>query len=234
MLKKLILMLSIFITLHGCASGNDPNRSAPAADASVAVCAKGDPGLGQPNGCYLIGGKLTVKVSAPQIITAAITAPNIELFGVKAVFTGLSGMTDNFVLILPVSSLNLPPELHGTWTMSSKPNSKAYTIALTGLTELGGQTLNVKLSKQIFSGTVLRNGTLKGTINYAASIPKLASMSMTSNAYTGIPANPASAAAAAKQVVAVKVYSLEQFIGLLPQPLPQLLQGVANNNTLQP
>ncbi|MCX7098047.1 MAG: hypothetical protein NTV43_09125 [Methylococcales bacterium] len=228
MLKKITLMMVIIIGLYGCAAKPDASQSAQAAEALATVCAKGDLSLGQPNGCYLMGGSLSLKFSAPKILSASIATPHMELFGGRAVFVGPSGMADNFVLILPSSSaLNLPAELRGTWTMSTKPKSKAFTVELAGLADLLDTGLNVKITKRIFSGTVLSNGNIKGTINFAANVPKIASLSISSTAYTGVPTNAESAAAAANKVVADQVYNLDQFIGLLPLPIQQLLQGEA-------
>lgn len=184
MLKNIIIIMSL-IGMLGCGSTSD-TANALAQIAESTPCVAGDVNLGQPDGCYLLSGGLSVKVNAPKVLNLTATAPHIEIVEVKAVFLQPAGVADNFALILPpLSSGGSDTELHGTWAMGTKPNS--FTVRMTGLTDLIGSSTNIQMTKHVFTGKVRANGTIKGAFSLAAKISGLATISISSSNYTGEP-----------------------------------------------
>lgn len=184
MLKNIIIIMSL-IGMLGCGSTSD-TANALAQIAESTPCVAGDVNLGQPDGCYLLSGGLSVKVNAPKVLNLTATAPHMEIMEVKAVFLQPAGVADNFALILPpLSSGGSDTELHGTWAMGTKPNS--FTVRMTGLTDLIGSSTNIQMTKHVFTGKVRANGTIKGAFSLAAKISGLATISISSSNYTGEP-----------------------------------------------
>jgi hypothetical protein len=186
MLKNIIIIMSL-IGMFGCGSTSDTaNALAQNAESTATECVAGDINLGQPDGCYLLSGGLSVKVSAPKILSLTATAPHMEIVGVKVVFLQPAGGADNFVLILPpLSSGGSDTELLGTWAKGTKPNS--FTVRMTGLTDMIGSSANIQMTKHVFTGKVRANGTIKGAFSLAAKISGLATISISSSNYTGEP-----------------------------------------------
>ncbi len=184
MLKNIIIIMNL-IGMLGCGSTSD-TANALAQIAESTPCVAGDVNLGQPDGCYLLSGGLSVKVNAPKVLNLTATAPHMEIMEVKAVFLQPAGVADNFALILPpLSSGGSDTELHGTWAMGTKPNS--FTVRMTGLTDLIGSSTNIQMTKHVFTGKVRANGTIKGAFSLAAKISGLATISISSSNYTGEP-----------------------------------------------
>jgi len=184
MLKNIIIIMSL-IGMLGCGSTSD-TANALAQIAESTPCVAGDVNLGQPDGCYLLSGGLSVKVNAPKVLNLTATAPHMEIMEVKAVFLQPAGVADNFALILPpLSSGGSDTELHGTWAMGTKPNS--FTVRMTGLTDLIGSSTNIQMTKHVFTGKVRANGTIRGAFSLAAKISGLATISISSSNYTGEP-----------------------------------------------
>ncbi len=184
MLKNIIIIMNL-IGMLGCGSTSD-TANALAQIAESTPCVAGDVNLGQPDGCYLLSGGLSVKVNAPKVLNLTATAPHMEIMEVKAVFLQPAGVADNFALILPpLSSGGSDTELHGTWAMGTKPNS--FSVRMTGLTDLIGSSTNIQMTKHVFTGKVRANGTIKGAFSLAAKISGLATISISSSNYTGEP-----------------------------------------------
>lgn len=184
MLKNILIIIGL-IGLFGCGKTSDTaNALAQIAESTPTECIAGDGGLDQPDGCYMLSGGLSVKVSAPKILNLTASAPHMELFEVKAVFLQPEGVADNFVLILPAFSAGeAETELRGTWAMAKKP--KSFTVQMNGLTDFFGSSSSVKMTKHVFTGRVRADATIKGSFNLAAKISSLATISVSSSNYTG-------------------------------------------------
>lgn len=155
-------------------------------ESDATICKPGDINLGQPDGCYLMSGRLNVKVSAPKILNLTLSAPHMELVQIKAVFLQPEGVADNFVLILPPFSSDDPDiELLGSWKMLAKHNQ--FSVEMSGLNDLQNSVIDVKIPKYVFNGKLLANGTIQGSFKLVAKIPKVASMFISIPTFKGEP-----------------------------------------------
>ncbi len=230
MLKNLI----IIIALMGLFSCGKKEESLPAqalkAAAIPTVCARGNNNPELPDGCYLLSGALSLKVSAPKVLNVNASAPHMELFKVKAVFLPPSGATDNLVVILPpLTSGAAETEMKGTWQTGLKP--KTFTAEVSSLNDLKNLGFGVQITKHVFTGSLQDNGNIKGSINLGAKIIGIGSFSIISSAYGGQPTSTETAAAMAQTGLADEVFTLEGAAGILPPAFQQLIQTVRDQRS---